>query len=234
MNNNYQMLSYYYDEIMHVMNYKDMLSFTKKYINPQDSILDLACGSGTLAILLKLNGFNVKGLDISETMITVAKEKSKMNHLSIPFIEGDMVSFKLDERFNCITCFFDSINMLDDIKKIKDMFKNVYDHLLPGGIFIFDVFSKSKYLDCKHLHFKEDLNWFKYDWRLRLKKPNMLIHKINITEGKKKIREEYLEYFYPYESLIDESLFSKIEISGDFKETFNDSDERVVVVLKKN
>ncbi len=233
MNKNYDQLSFYYDEIMHVMNYKEMYDFTKKYLKKESSILDLACGSGTLAILLKINGYDIEGLDISSTMIEVAIEKNKINHTDISFHIADMINFNLNKKYDVITCFFDSINMLDNISKIHQMFENIYNNLNENGIFIFDIFSYSKYLECKRLRFKEDLIWFKYDWKLNITKPNKLIHNIKIKEGSKKINEIYNEYFYDFNDLIDLNKFNILKVSGDFKDSYHIDDERVVVVLQK-
>lgn len=141
--NSYRNFSYYYDEIMDVIEYNLWYEFLKPYLKENDSILDLACGTGTLPIILAQDGYNVTGLDLSSEAIYVAKEKTKMNHLKINYHVLDMSNFKLNEKFNVITCFFDSINFLNhnEVKKLLDM---VDTHLFTNGYFIFDIFTKSK------------------------------------------------------------------------------------------
>ena len=137
--NSYRNFSYYYDEIMDEIEYKLWYEFIKPYLKDDDSILDLACGTGTLPIILAQDGYKVCGLDLSSEAIYVAKEKTKMNHLDINYHVLDMSNFQLNEKFNVITCFFDSVNFLNpiEVKKLLDM---IDMHLLPNGYFIFDIF----------------------------------------------------------------------------------------------
>ena len=73
------------NEIMELIEYDGWVDLTKKYLKPNDKILDLACGSGTLAISLANSGYDVSGLDLSAEIINVSKEKAKMNHVDINF-----------------------------------------------------------------------------------------------------------------------------------------------------
>ena len=114
--NAYKTFAYYYDEVYQDLDYKLWLDFIEPYLSVSSSILDVACGTGTLAILLKLKGYDVEGLDLSDSIIEIAKEKSKINHLSIPFYVADMTNFKLEKTYDMVTCFFDSFN-INDIKK---------------------------------------------------------------------------------------------------------------------
>ena len=81
--NSYKTISYYYDEIMEVIEYDLWVDFVKPYLKPEIKILDLACGSGTFANSIANLGYKISGLDLSEEIINVAKEKSKMNHNEI-------------------------------------------------------------------------------------------------------------------------------------------------------
>ncbi|MDE7264203.1 MAG: class I SAM-dependent methyltransferase, partial [Anaeroplasmataceae bacterium] len=123
--NAYQRFSYYYDDMFTELDYTEWLKFIEPYLKPDSSILDLACGSGTFAILLKLKNYAVEGLDLSESIIEVAKEKAKMNHLSIPFHVGDMTDFSLHQSFDVITCFFDSVNFLKSKNELNCLFSCV-------------------------------------------------------------------------------------------------------------
>ena len=98
--NDYKNFGYYFDDIMSQIDYKDWPDFTLEYVKKNDRILDLACGSGTLAMLLNTNGYTVDGLDLSMSMINIAKEKAKMNHNNINFYVDDMTSFNLDKSLD--------------------------------------------------------------------------------------------------------------------------------------
>ena len=137
--NEYKKFGYYYDEVMNKLNYDLWLEFIEPYLKPNDKILDLACGTGTLITMLKMKGYDAEGLDLSETILEIAKEKMKVNHLNFNLYHEDMTNFKIDKKYDMITCFFDSINFLNDKKKIKLLFSNVKSHLNDKGYFICDI-----------------------------------------------------------------------------------------------
>lgn len=228
--NEYKSFSYYYDEIMELIEYDGWVNLTKKYLTTSSKILDLACGSGTFAISLANSGYNVKGLDLSSEIIGVAKEKALMNHVETTFDVKDMTNFAYEEKFDVITCFFDSVNFLtiDEVRKMMDC---VYNNLADGGYFIFDLFTLSKMKEFSNLTLKDNLALAKYKWKMRVKN-NTIFHKIIINDGKTKIIERYHEYYHDYNEIID-NRFKIISITTDFKDTFSLEDERILIVLQK-
>ena len=230
--NSYQKFSYYYDEIMELIEYDTWVDFVKPFLDKSSSILDLACGSGTFAISLANQGYKIKGLDLSKEIIDVAKEKSIMNHTNIKFDVKDMTNFKYDEKFDVITCFFDSVNFLNK-EEIKKMYDSVYDHLNEGGLFIFDIFTKSKINAFKNLTIKDNLSFAKYKWNMKVKN-NTIFHTIKIVDGKTKIVESYHEYYHELEEILD-NRFKVKSLTSDFKPNHYDpiNDERILVVLEK-
>lgn len=229
--NSYKTISYYYDEIMEVIEYDLWVDFVKPYLKPEIKILDLACGSGTFANSIANLGYKISGLDLSEEIINVAKEKSKMNHNEIEYQVKDMSNFNYDEKFDLITCFFDSVNFLEK-NQIKPMFDSVYNNLNDGGYFIFDIFTYSKMKFFHNTTLKDNLAFAKYKWKMKVKN-NILNHKITIKDNKEKIIETYKEYYYDYEQLLDER-FKVIKVITDFKEQLDlKNGERILVVLQK-
>ncbi|MDE7384550.1 MAG: class I SAM-dependent methyltransferase [Anaeroplasmataceae bacterium] len=230
--NEYKRFAYYYDDVYEELDYTLWLDFIKPYLNPTSFILDLACGSGTLAILLKLNHYSVEGLDLSESIIEIAKEKAKMNHLHIPFYVGDMTNFTLDRTYDVITCFFDSVNFLKTKDDIQNLLSSVNKHLNPNGIFIFDIFSKALLEEYKHHRFKRKYPTHSIKWTTKKIDSSTLMHSILIKEGKLKLEEIYFEYYHPLESLTFPG-FEVVKMCGDFKESLQVQDERILIVLKK-
>ena len=123
--NAYKKFGYYYDEVMSQLNYDLWVEFVEPYLKKDDSILDLACGTATFITMLKLKGYDVCGLDLSQTILEIASEKMKINHLDFPLYNMDMKDFKLNKKFDVITCFFDSINFLASLDDVKKMFNTV-------------------------------------------------------------------------------------------------------------
>lgn len=65
------------------------------------AVLEVACGTGRVAIRLAQDGVRVIGLDISTSMLEVAREKST-GISNVRWVEGDMRSFELDEAFGLV------------------------------------------------------------------------------------------------------------------------------------
>ncbi len=232
MKNSYKKFGYYYDELMANMEYDLWLEFIEPYLKKGDKILDLACGTGTLATMLKLNGYEVVGLDLSESIIEIANEKRKINHLDIPFYVMDMTNFRLDQKFDVITCFFDSVNFLSDKKQIANLFECVHKHLNTGGYFIFDVFSKEMLKEYEDNELHVDYETFYIDWITKKTSPNTLKHSISIRELDDVFSETYYEYYYDIKDL-QSKKFKIIKIAGDFNDDLQPDDERILLVYQK-
>lgn len=229
--NAYKKFAYFYDEVMASLNYDLWLEYVEPFLKPNDKILDLACGTGVFATMLKLKGFEAEGLDLSETIIEIAKEKAKINRLNIPFYIADMTSFLLNKKFNVITCFFDSVNFLSSPQDVQKLFECVKAHLQPGGLFIFDIFSQQMMKEYEHHHLQEDHVTFQLDWKTKKQNATTLQHQITITEADEVLKEDYYEYYYELKSLNLDG-FKLLKVSGDFNEDLQDEDERILVVLQ--
>jgi len=103
------------------------------------SVLDLACGTGTLIKHLSPK-YEVYGLDASRAMLAVARRKVPEGR----FFRQDMASFRLPRKFDIILCIFDSLNHLLTFAAWKKVFGRVHSHLNPRGLFVFDINTVSR------------------------------------------------------------------------------------------
>ena len=230
--NEYKNFSAYFDTIMDFLDYNQWINFTKENIKPNSSILDLACGSGIFLVNMNLYGYPTDGLDLSSQMIDLCKDKTYINHIHTNLYKDNMVNFKLDKKYDNITCYFDSINHLNSLEEVKEMFDNVYNHLNDNGLFLFDVFSYDRFMDADNTDISEEFDDFKYRWQMSVRLPNTLHHKIEI-DGIDSFTEEYDEHYYDYNELIDTNKFEVIKVVGDFKKKLSKNSERILVVLRK-
>jgi SAM-dependent methyltransferase len=77
------------------------------------SACDLACGTGTTALMLASKGIKMYGVDLSPTMCRLAREKSRCLGLRLRVVVGDMRHFRLTEPVDLILCEFDALNHLE-------------------------------------------------------------------------------------------------------------------------
>lgn len=102
--------------------------------------LDLACGTGVLCEILHENGIKSCGMDFSEGMIAIAKQRNP----EIFYEVADMITYRPQKQFDLVTCTGDALNHIMDLKDIEQIFKNVFEYLKEGGYFIFDILSEEE------------------------------------------------------------------------------------------
>jgi ubiquinone/menaquinone biosynthesis C-methylase UbiE len=133
-----------YDILMSDVDYKSWAEYVLKLLEragakPGQRLLDLACGTGAMTLLLAQAGYQASGTDLSPEMLKIARQKSKEQNLALEFFQGDLRTFKTECNYNVITCFFDSINYLLTLEGVAACFSSVHRALEPGGAFVFDV-----------------------------------------------------------------------------------------------
>ena len=110
------------------------------------SILDLACGTGTLALELARQGHSVVGIDSSPEMIEKAKSKLRRKHDAL-FDVQEMSRFSVDGTFDLVTCTFDSINYLLAPGELKGTIGRISGAMKEAGLFVFDSDTHRHYVN---------------------------------------------------------------------------------------
>lgn len=133
-----------YDILMSDVDYRSWAEYILKLLGragakPGCSLLDLACGTGAMTLLLARAGYRATGMDLSPEMLKIARQKAADQKQEMEFFQGDLRTFKTGCNYNVITCFFDSINYLLTPEDVAACFDSAYRALEPGGSFVFDV-----------------------------------------------------------------------------------------------
>ena len=108
---------------------------------PIRSVLDLGCGTGNHAIPLAQRGYEVVGVDRSESMLAHAQSKaaSFSSGSSVAFHQGDIRSVDLQCRFDAALMMFAVLGYQLENTDVLSALRTAHRHLHPGGLLIFDV-----------------------------------------------------------------------------------------------
>ncbi|HTR98415.1 MAG TPA: class I SAM-dependent methyltransferase [Bacteroidota bacterium] len=103
------------------------------------TMLDVACGTGTLAAMMARRGWEVTGIDASEGMIREATARGNASGLRLKFRRQDMRDLSLERPVHLATSFFDSLNHLMSGAELRETFRRIRAALLPRGWLVFDT-----------------------------------------------------------------------------------------------
>ena len=139
----YNAFAEYYDGLMEDAQYEArcryLLEAAARFDHAMGRTLDLACGTGSLTLLLAREGVDVFGADGSVDMLSVALQKSTEAGERILFVNQDMRSLALPEKIDTCVCTLDSLNHLTEEDDVRRTFAGVSRYLNSGGLFLFDV-----------------------------------------------------------------------------------------------
>lgn len=96
-----------------------------------ETLLELACGTGRVALRLAQDGVNTVGLDLSSNMLEVAREKGK-GVSNIRWVQADMCAFELGETFGLVVIPGHAFQNLNTVHEQVGCLQCIYRHLLPG------------------------------------------------------------------------------------------------------
>ena len=108
-------------------------------------VVDLGCGTGTVTEIMYEKGYDLAGVDASESMLNIALEKKEKSGAEILYLQQDMRDLELYGTAGTIYSVCDSLNYILDEEELAEVFLLVNNYLFPGGIFIFDFNTEYKY-----------------------------------------------------------------------------------------
>jgi SAM-dependent methyltransferase len=115
-----------------------------RHLATKGTMVDLACGTGTVAIAMALQGWHVVGVDGSDAMLAQARTKALALGEALPdgrlsWQQADMRHFQLPQPVDLATCLYDSLNYMLTSEDLLAVFRRVQAALSPGGLFLFDM-----------------------------------------------------------------------------------------------
>ena len=139
-------------EIAFEMNRKGEVDFLvhcfKRYARRSvRTVLDIACGTGPHLTRLAERGYRMTGLDLSRKNLDFLGERLASKGLAANLILGDMQDFALPQRVDAVICMQDSQGHLLTNEQLLAHFRNVVRVLRPGGLYVFDRYVTSSWVD---------------------------------------------------------------------------------------
>ncbi|WP_432408661.1 class I SAM-dependent DNA methyltransferase [Wukongibacter sp. M2B1] len=237
-----------YDFLMKDVNYDGWVDYIEKIFNKEalrpKTVLELACGTGSITNRLSKRGYDIVGIDISSEMLTYAKYKSYAFGQDIRYINQDMRELNFSKEMDAILCLCDGFNYILEEEDLISIFIKVHSLLQKEGVFIFDISSYYKLSEILGNNvYGENYEDVSYLWENYFDDDSDICE-LDLTiftrEGELFARHQECHYQRAYRSkkivdLLRKAEFEKIEVYKAF--TFEDiqhTDERIFFVCRKN
>jgi len=217
-----------YDQLMAETPYGKWLDWVEQAWGEQgrpSHVIDLGCGTGTVAISLAKRGYRVTGVDLSAEMLAIAYDKMRREQVDVSWVEQDMRELSLMPA-DAVISLCDSLSYLTEEEDVQETFRRVFSQLTPGGLFLFDVHSPYKILhgfgDATFTYVEDEVS---YIWQcfcdpLRTEVEHQLTFFIRQPSGLyERVEEEHWQRAYqPIQLMrwLTDAGFTDIKLTADF------------------
>ena len=226
----YEGLAASYDALTTDVGYEKRADFLEKLFRrsriPVHTVLDLACGTGTMTWLLTDRGYELIGVDDSEEMLAAAMEKSgQVEGIPPIFLHQSMPQLDLYGTVDAAICCLDSLNYLTRPADVQRTFRRLHLFIAPGGLLVFDINTVAKLAALDGQVFLDETEDTYCVWRTEYSEKRRLCHygiDLFQRDGDVWLRsqEEHTEYAYTPEELtgyLRVAGFRNIQVYGDRK-----------------
>ena len=123
----YKDFAFIYDELMNEVDYNGWVKYIEDIIKSEgtkvQNILELACGTGNLTIPLTKKNYDIAGIDISEEMLGVAREKAEKEGVELVLLQQDIAELDFDiTNLDCVLCACDGFNYITYDEDLENVF----------------------------------------------------------------------------------------------------------------
>ncbi len=242
----YEALAGCYDRLTNDVDYRQIVDFyhrilERENVHPRTAV-DLACGTGSVSLLLAEKGLKVIGVDMSEEMLTEAAQKAQGMDNPPMFVRQKLEQLRLPKGVDLAVCALDSLDYIVEPEKCEKAIQRVYRALNPGGIFIFDINTPAKLRAMDGQIFLDEDDDVYCVWRGEFDdETNICSYGMDLfrREGQvwKRTFEEHCEYAYSSEQVVSylkKAGFTGIKVYADrrFEEPAAD-EQRIYIKARK-
>lgn len=242
--NAYHALADSYDRLTNDVDYGAVVDFYRQILEKENlsprTAVDLACGTGSVAVLLAQSGIRVTAVDMSEEMLCQAQQKA--GDLPITFACQKLQDLHLPRGVDLAVCALDSIDYITDPADCQAAIKRIYKALNPGGCFIFDVNTPEKLRAMDGQVFLDEDDDVYCVWRGEFdNETNICTYGMDLfqRQGNTWYRsfEEHQEYAYTQAQLVGylkDAGFTKIQVYADrVFEAPREGEQRIYLKARK-
>lgn len=244
----YNEFAYFYDELNSAADYDALYTYVKKSLDKygihDGIVVDLGCGTGDLTLMLTQAGYDMIGVDQSEQMLAVLREKADELELSgqLLLLQQDILHLDLYGTIRAAISTFDTYNHIGPKKYFEQAIEKAAFFMEKDGVFLFDLNTPYKH--------KEILsnNVFELDgpdatcrWENRYdeKEEKVTISiQIDYLDTGEQFFESFEEYSYPLEyvqQVLNRYGFRMVEVcDGEtFEKLTADSQRYIITAIKQ-
>ena len=223
----YHNLAASYDRLTNDVDYEATVAFYEEILKREGlrprTVVDMACGTGSVSEILARKGYEVTGVDLSEEMLTEAMMKTMDMENHPMFSCQNLRDLRLPKAVDMAVCALDSLDYITDPADCEAAIRRAYKVLNPGGIFIFDVNTPEKLRAMDGQMFIDEDDDVFCVWRGEFdEETNICSYGMDLfqREGEKWVRsfEEHQEYAYSQDQLmgyLKKAGFTSIEVYAD-------------------
>ena len=128
----------FYQDKNYIGEVKYIHELIKNYKENALNILDLGCGTGKHAVFFCEQGYIVHGIDLSKSMLEIAEQNRLGRENKLSFSQSDIQNLFLNQKFDVVLSLFHVMSYQNSNDELINAFKVAKNHLVDGGIFIFD------------------------------------------------------------------------------------------------
>lgn len=223
----YHALAVSYDRLTEDVDYSAVVDFYREILEKEGlqprTAVDLACGTGSVALLLARQGMQVTAVDMSEEMLCIASEKAQELENPPMFVCQKLQALSLPKGVDLAVCALDSMDYITDPKDCREAIRRIYRVLNPGGCFIFDVNTPEKLKAMDGQVFLDEDDDVYCVWRGSFDPDtNICTYGMDLFQRQgdrwQRSGEEHCEYAYSQAELVQylkDAGFTHIEVYGD-------------------
>jgi cyclopropane fatty-acyl-phospholipid synthase-like methyltransferase len=108
---------------------------------PMKTVLDLGCGTGGHVLPLSARGYDLTGVDLSQTMLDQAQRKAKEASISAVFLHSDLRDVEVGRRFDAVIAMFAVMGYQTTDTDLAAAFATARRHLDKSGLVLFDIWN---------------------------------------------------------------------------------------------